>query len=126
MKKRDDALNFDTLYEAPYGGGLPSPSDNAHNVVMSYYHGPAVPQGMVFSGFNFWFWKRTECKALIDFVLQRMWSIPPGGAAARSIRPTAASTRPPDAQASPIWLQRLRGGIGSGWHAKPAPAPPRR
>ena len=53
-----EASTLDTLYEVK-GQGVPPPNENLHNVVMTYYHGPAVPQGMVFSGFNLWSFKRS-------------------------------------------------------------------
>jgi hypothetical protein len=73
----DPVSTLDTLYEAPYGGGLPPPQQNPHNVVMTNYHGPAAPQGVLFSGFNLWYFKRAQCQALVDFVLQQMWGLTP-------------------------------------------------
>jgi hypothetical protein len=74
----DDSLvevsALDTLYETT-GPSLPGEDTNASNVVMTYYHGSAVPQGMVFSGINIWFFKRTQCQALVDFVLQELWGM---------------------------------------------------
>jgi hypothetical protein len=74
---------LDTLYRAS-GGGLFPPSVTSHNVVMTYYHGPVVPHGFIFTGFDIWTWRRTQCQAFVDFVLKRMWGLMPNRAAARS------------------------------------------
>lgn len=71
----NEESTLDTLYRAS-GGGLPPPFVNPHNVVMSYYHGPVVPQGFIFTGFDIWSWKRTQCKQYVDFVMKRMWGLP--------------------------------------------------
>jgi hypothetical protein len=68
------ATTLDTLYDAT---GVPSAGSNPHNVVMTYAHGPSNPQGILFSGFDLWTFKRTQCKAVIDFVLRRMWNLSP-------------------------------------------------
>lgn len=65
---------LDTLYLAPVSspdGPLP---------VMTYYHG--VESGpVVFSGFPIWFFRRAQCAALVDFVLQDIWGLSRAGPA---------------------------------------------
>lgn len=70
----NEVSTLDTIYKAS-GGGLPPPLSNPHNVVMTYYHGPGVPQGFIFTGFDVWSWKRTQCQQFCDFVMQRMWGL---------------------------------------------------
>jgi hypothetical protein len=86
-----EASTLDTLYEVK-GQGVPPPNENLHNVVMTYYHGPAVPQGMVFSGFNLWSFKRSDCRALVDFVFQELWRLNPN-AGPRPMRAAADRSR---------------------------------
>src|SRR5439155_4992230 len=64
---------LDTLYEIT-GPTLPYPNENPHNVVMTYYHGPAHTP-FVFTGFNLWNYKRAQIVALADFVLQKLWNL---------------------------------------------------
>jgi hypothetical protein len=71
---------LDTLYYAT-GSSLPDARTNPYNVVMSYYHGPAAPQGVVFTGFSLWAYRRANLQALVDFVMNRMWGIMPTPAA---------------------------------------------
>jgi hypothetical protein len=71
---------LDTLYLTSGGTAL----QNA--AVMTYYHGSDCPP-VVFSGFSFWYWRRPQCIALVDFVLRNVWGLPRDGAAPRG--PTA-------------------------------------
>ena len=50
---------------------------NPNNVVMTYYHGPHGER-VVFSGFNFWSFRRDGCVQLVDFVLQQIWHLSRG------------------------------------------------
>lgn len=59
---------LDTLYLARGGTALPNAP------VMSYYHG-RENQPLVFSGFNFWYWRRSQCIELVDWVLQSVWGL---------------------------------------------------
>ncbi len=59
---------LDTLYLTAGG------TATASSPVMTYYHG-LENQPIVFSGFNFWYWRRTHCIALVDFVLQNIWGL---------------------------------------------------
>lgn len=72
---------LDTLY-LTRGGAAP-----INAPVMTYYHG-RENQPMVFSGFNFWYWRRTQCIQLVDWVLQGVWGIQRDPTAPRS--PSAA------------------------------------
>jgi hypothetical protein len=60
---------LDTLYLVRGGTAL------VNSPVMTYYHG-RDNQPMVFSGFNFWYWRRTQCIQLVDWVLQSVWGLP--------------------------------------------------
>jgi hypothetical protein len=68
---------LDTLYITSGGTAL----QNA--ACMTYYHGREV-QPFVFSGLNFWYWRRTQCLGLVDWVLQSVWGLPRDGSAPRS------------------------------------------
>ncbi len=70
---------LDTLY-LTRGGQAP-----ANAPVMTYYHG-RENQPMVFSGFNFWYWRRTQCIELVDWVLQQVWGLPRDTGAPREAR----------------------------------------
>jgi hypothetical protein len=106
----NETSTLDTLYKAR-GAGLPfeQGTDNDINpqrsVVMTYYHGPNVPQGFVFSGFNVWDFKRANGQGMVDFVLRRIWKQnrtsalrSPGVQAANrpAPRPSATLASPPD------------------------------
>jgi len=77
---------LDTLYLASGGAALPN------GPVMTYYHGSdGAP--LVFSGFNFWYWRRTQCIALVDFVLGQLWGLPRDGSAPRVSTSAATAAR---------------------------------
>jgi len=59
---------LDTLYLTV--GSIAGPN----NPVMTYYHG-RENQPLVFSGFNIWYWQRSHCIALVDWVLQQVWGL---------------------------------------------------
>jgi hypothetical protein len=73
---------LDTLFKAR-GAGLPfeSGSDDhinpQRNVVMTRYHGPVIPQGFHFTGFDLWTFKRAQCRQLVDWVLREQWGLAP-------------------------------------------------
>ena len=46
---------------------------------MTVYHGHDFARPFIFTGFAPWNFRRSECKALFDFVLQRMWGLYPDG-----------------------------------------------
>jgi hypothetical protein len=69
----DFRSTLDTLYEA-FGSGLPT--TNLCNPVMTYYHG--LENGpLVVSGFSLWSFRKHQCKAVVDFVLQQLWNLQP-------------------------------------------------
>lgn len=50
---------------------------------MTYYHGrESAP--IVFSGFNFWVWQRSQCIQLVDWVLQSVWGLTRDPSASRA------------------------------------------
>ena len=63
-----EVSTLDTLYLTSGGTAL------ANSPVMTYYHGLDYPP-VVFSGFNFWYWRRSQCVALVDFVLGQIWGL---------------------------------------------------
>jgi len=75
---------LDTLY-LTRGGSAP-----ANAPVMTYYHG-LENQPIVFSGFNFWYWRRTQCIQLVDWVLHEVWGLQRDPTAPRSPSATAAA-----------------------------------
>jgi hypothetical protein len=89
----DEQSTLDTLYQA-YGGTLPFPDENPSNACMTYYHGRSAPQGFIFTGFNVWDFKRSDCQAVVDFVLHRMWGRNRDISAASLATRESARTRP--------------------------------
>ena len=67
---------LDTLYKAT-GGSLVPPGLNPVDVVMTRYH-PTSGESLIFTGFNIWSFRRSDCKSLVDFVLQQLWGLSPG------------------------------------------------
>jgi hypothetical protein len=94
----NEVSTLDTLYEAT--GGPLERDETRHYPLMTYYHGPSVPQGFIFTGFDIWTYKRTQCQALVDFVMQRMWGLSRAGAAyaasgeGAGARPSTGARRP--------------------------------
>jgi hypothetical protein len=64
---------LDTLYKVS-GIGLPAPSQNFENVVMTSYRGNETGQ-LIFSGFDIWSYQRAHEQSLVRFVLESMWGI---------------------------------------------------
>lgn len=65
---------LDTLLKIS-GIGLPTPSQNPENVVMTSYRGFRTGH-VVFNGHDLWTFRRTQLVELIDFVLQDVWGFP--------------------------------------------------
>jgi hypothetical protein len=70
---------LDSLYLV-YGGAYPkqmnqSSAGEGVNAAMTYYHGRDNAP-LVFSGMAIWDFRRTDCLALVDFVLGRLWDLP--------------------------------------------------
>jgi hypothetical protein len=59
---------LDTLYETVGGDA------GTGHPVMTYYHGHDGGS-VVFSGFPVWYFQRSQCIQLVDFVLQRIWGL---------------------------------------------------
>lgn len=124
----NEVATLDTLYKVS-GGGLPPPIQNPHNVVMTYYHGPGVPQGFIFTGFDVWSWKRTQCQDFVDFVMQQMWGRPTTPAPSFVGRPLESSAPPVarvDARAPVGSPSTSPGARRSILKTPPQPAPARR
>lgn len=64
--------DLDSLYSAT-GPALVPPSVNPSNVCMTVYH-PMGRNPVIFTGFSLWGFQRADSKALVDFVLGRMWA----------------------------------------------------
>jgi hypothetical protein len=106
---------LDSVYLV-YGTAYPSQMLQAGegvNVVMTYYHG-GENAPLVFLGTNIWDFRRSDCLALVDFVLGRLWGLPkstllpPGAAAPVRGRPVAGPATPGRAMpavapATPPW-----------------------
>jgi hypothetical protein len=98
----DEQSTLDTLYQLNANA---QPRDVGTKAVMTYYHGPAIPQGFLFTGFAPWNFKRSSCQALVDFVLQRMWGLSRSAtphfraAGTEQVRPPATLMRTPSGQA---------------------------
>ncbi len=82
----DEYSTLDTLYLARGGSAV------TNSPVMTYYHG-RENQPLVFSGFNFWYWRRTQCIELVDWVLQSVWKLPRDPGASRAPSAPVAARR---------------------------------
>jgi len=71
---------LDSLYQAT-GALLTPPHLNPHNVAMTRFHGAFAHNPVLFTGFNIWSFTRSDCKQLVDFVLQDLWGMSPAPAA---------------------------------------------
>jgi len=101
----DFRSTLDTLYKVTASTLQPDTGPGAlQSVAMTRYHGLGN-QEFIVTGFNIWNFKRAQCKALVDFVLQQMWGfLPPAPASASFARPAAPgvlSAGPPGARAAP-------------------------
>lgn len=69
---------IDTLFSAA-GSTLPPPSENLVNACMTI--SPTLDFGprpqVILTGFDIWSFRKTQCRAILDFVLQRLWGITP-------------------------------------------------
>ena len=107
---------LDSLYLV-YGPGYPkqmnqSSAGEGVNVVMTYYHGRDNAP-LVFSGMSIWDFRRTDCQALVDFVLGDLWGLPkntvytaPRASAASFARRVAVPTPTPRPRPTPTPTQR--------------------
>jgi hypothetical protein len=67
---RFEASVLDTVYES-VGGQL-----GTGHPIMTVYHGGFTGQVQVFSGFQLWYWSRSQQIQILDWVLQRVWKLP--------------------------------------------------
>ena len=66
---------LDSLYKATASTLRPDTGpDGIQSVVMTYYRGQDNPPFVV-TGFNIWNFRRSDCVALVDFVLQQLWGL---------------------------------------------------
>ena len=84
----DEESTQDTLYYVT-GPSLVDSSFNKYDVCMTVYDGPAYPHPVICTGFNLWFWTRSDCQALVDAVVRDMWGY---SRAAPRARPAAMMT----------------------------------
>lgn len=68
---------LDTLYKVA-GIGLPAPSQNFENVVMTHFRGGQGGE-ILFSGFSIWDYRRSDEQQLVDLVLRDLWGLVPRG-----------------------------------------------
>jgi hypothetical protein len=102
---------LDTLYKVTAASLQPDTGRaGVQSVVMTRYHGLENTE-LVVTGFPIWNFRRSQCQALVDFVLQRLWDLNPSA-------PSASMATPP-----PRWPQAsTRAGVASG-RASPPPRP---
>ena len=67
----DEQSVLDTLFTV-VGGGVPN--DGIVKPAMTLYHGAENGQ-VLWSGFDIWTFRRTECIALVDWVLHDLWGL---------------------------------------------------
>jgi hypothetical protein len=76
----DEFSVLDTLYIAAWGGDGMNRWDytgwDGVNPVMTVYRGQDAVQPVVFSGFNIWHFRRSDCLAMLDMVVNGMWQVP--------------------------------------------------
>jgi hypothetical protein len=111
---------LDTLYEGRSVVLRVNPAPT-----MTWYHGREANR-FVFSGFGPWEFRREDCIALVDFVLQDLWNLPRqgidrGGPAAPAVR--AAPARDPGLRPG---LSRSPGSRAGGGNRGVTPTPLRR
>jgi hypothetical protein len=75
---------LDTLFKVT--ASALQPETVLQSVAMTYYHG-ADNTPLVTTGFNIWSFQRTQCIALVDFVLQQLWGLTPNPAVPSAIGP---------------------------------------
>jgi hypothetical protein len=106
---------LDSLYLV-YGPSYPdqmlqSRNGEGVNTVMTYYHG-VDNTPLVFSGMSIWDFRKSDCLAIVDFVLGRIWGMSKNApyyapsAVAPSLVRRAAAPAPQTLQRPPQTLQR--------------------
>lgn len=91
-----EAAVLDTLYMASGSVLLTNNPQTGQQIpapTMTYYHGSEARQ-FVFSGFGPWYYKRADCMALFDFVLQSLWGMTRQPINRGTVTPAASGTSP--------------------------------
>jgi hypothetical protein len=88
---------LDTLYKVTAVALQPDTGRSGlQSVVMTRYHGGDNAEFLV-TGVPIWNFRRAQCKALVDFVLQQLWGLAPGAPSAlrerEAARPAAGPHR---------------------------------
>jgi hypothetical protein len=105
----DFQSTLDTLYKVTASTLQPDTGPGAlQSVAMTRYHGLDNEEFIV-TGFSIWSFRRTQCVALVDFVLQQLWGLSPVpvGGGPRALGP--ANLRLPLGRQSPA--ARQTGGL---------------
>lgn len=96
-----DNVEVVTLQEGPVLDSLfatrtvfNAPPDAPINTTMTVYHGHDFPRPFIFSGFAPWNFRRSQCQALFDFVLQKMWGLDKNAATSSFIATRPAMLAP--------------------------------
>lgn len=99
----DEQSTLDTLYVMGGASSPPAPG----NVVMTLYHGNDNGQ-VLWSGIDFWHFRRPQCQALVNWVLQDLWGLTPSGSVAN-----AANRAPAPARISPESATKSPAGVAA-------------
>ncbi len=94
----NEQSTLDTLYYAR-ASALISPIYNKYDVIFTRYWGPGTPRPVIVSGVNIWTFTLSDCKAMVNAVLQGLWKQPYRG----PLPPPSASRMRPVASAAPAW-----------------------
>jgi hypothetical protein len=107
----DFRSTLDTLYKVTGASLQPDTGPGGlQSVAMTRYHGLENQEFWV-TGFSLWSFKRSQCKALVDFVLHEVWGIPfrplpPAPGLAMPARAVGLIPGPPRAPADPAGAAR--------------------
>ena len=99
---------LDSLYFVR-GSNVVGPLVNLYDVCMTVYHGPALPEPVLFTGFNLWSWTKSDCVALVHAVLNDMWNVPRAGARSVAMRSEVKPAATPDRRAVAIPVMHTGG-----------------
>ena len=92
---------LDTLYKVTASSLQPDSGPGAlQSVVMTYYHGHDNAPFVV-TGFSLWNFRRSDCVALVDLVLQQLWGMTRTTSASPSAVVAPANTRQPAGRHAP-------------------------
>jgi hypothetical protein len=86
---------LDSVFKATASSLQPDVGPGAvQSVTMTVYHGQDNAQ-FIMTGFNIWNFRRSDCVALVDFVLQQMWGLTRGVPAPAAIEAGSADAPQP-------------------------------